>query len=342
MRRTTAILTSLASLCGCVEVTGSKSLPPALSAKIAAKSAELRQKPDDPTTKLALARLYEEASRHFEAADLYLEVQKTAPRDTRPKIGLARTYRELGYFTKAFMQLRSCLGLDRNDPDCLFLTGAMLRSDGSQEGLEQARFIYRRFLTVAGTDPRRKEVEKAVQQLDAQLGDKASEAPASRPASQPQPTAGAQAPPTPNSGGAGLIPDHQGPKDDSVGELNPFGKAIARAIQAIRANDPVQAEAAFREALKIVPEDPGALAGLAETLYQQDKIPEARTAADKAYGADPAHPQARWVYGLIHLRTGSNVAKGLEAWQALQRDDPDFAQQLGVTRALETVGKLKK
>ena len=83
------------------------------------------------------------------------------------------------------------------------------------------------------------------------------------------------------------------------------------------------------------------LAGLAETLFHQKKVQEAQTTISLAYDADPKNAQARWVYGLIMIKSGKNMAKALQAWEALRRDSPDFAEQVGVTKTLDAVKKMR-
>lgn len=332
-----------AALVGC-DLEGSRAthVDPALASEIAAKSARLEQNPTDANLRLQLAALFEKTGQYFQAAEMYREAASNDGRDTRARVGLARAYRALGYSTRAFEELGNCLKLDPGDPECLWESAEVLRKQGSKPALEQARRAYQRFIDVAATHARADEVRKLLRQLDAQLGPET--APASQPASRPA------APPTAPSGkkidgdasAAALMPDHAGVgKDQDVGELNPFGVAIGRAIKAIEARDPKGAEAAFRAALAIRPGDAGALAGLAETLYQQDKLQEAADTAEKAFAANNQHVQARWIYGLTMIKSGKNIGAAIEAWKALARDDPEYAEQLGVTRTLKMVEQFK-
>lgn len=318
-----------------VGIDTTRPVTPELVRKIEAKSRAAAQSPEDLKVKVELADLYREAGRYFEAADHYLGATQIDPKSPAAHYGLALSYNAVGYYTRAFQSMRDCLGADPDHPDCLFLTGTMLRSDGSQSALEQSRFAFERLLSVAPNDPRAASVRQSLQQLSAQLKPKADApaAPASRPAGD---APAADAP----SGGLAL-PDHDNVEGADVGALNPFGASIGKAMAAVRADDPTAAESALREALKIRPGDPGATAMLAETLYRQEKVEEAQKTATAAYEANREHAHARYVYGLVHLKSGKDIGPALEAWRALLRDDPAYAEKTGVKATLEKVGQLK-
>jgi predicted Zn-dependent protease len=139
------------------------------------------------------------------------------------------------------------------------------------------------------------------------------------------------------------IPEHEGADDDEpVGGLNAFGAAIGRALDAVKNKDPQAAEKALQEALAIAPNDVGANAFMAETYLAEGRMNEAITQAEKAYKLDPTDSQARWVYGLVFIRSGKDMKKGIEAWQALAKDDPKYAEQAGVTKTLEQIRDMTK
>ncbi len=344
MRRALWLLGAGLVVSACDVTAARVEVPDSVLQELRDKERRLAESPEDLELKLRIATMYAEGGHPFAAADHYLGATEIAPSDPRPRVGLARAYRKLGLFTRAFLELRDCLGHDPGAADCLYESGSMLKADGSPEGLSQAQVAWERFLSTAPAgDPRREEVAKGLKQLEAQLGPQRG--PASRPASAPSgggtgaaPAAGAGEEP---ARAAAIMPEHRGTEGADVGELNPFGQAIARALDAVRRRDAPAAEAAFREALALRPEDPGALAGLAETLHHAQKTDEAIEKIEKAWSIDPTHGQVRWVYGLVMIKAGRNMREAVEAWKALERDDPDYAARLGVTRTLEAVRKFE-
>ncbi|MDP6927762.1 MAG: hypothetical protein QGG84_11820, partial [Rhodospirillales bacterium] len=193
-----------------------------------------------------------------------------------------------------------------------------------------ARNYWRRFLSVVEEHPRLSEVRRRMSEVEAQIETSRDQ----------QPTAAAEPAPKPPTA---TIPEHNGAQNqEDVGQLNPFGLAIGKAMAAIKRKDSAGAEAAFREALKLRPNDVGTLAGLAETLYHQKKTLEAEETISAAYQRDMSNTQARWVYGLIMLKSGKNMEKALQAWEALNRDSPDFAAQVGVSKTLEAVKQMRQ
>ena len=335
MRWASVLLVGLLLSACTFDFEGTPPLTPALRDEIASAEAAVYAAESDPARRVAVAQAYEAAGRYFDAAEQLKKATELAPSDGAARAKLARLYERLGYFPEAFLQLRKCLDHDPNDPDCLYATGAMLKHDGSPGALAQARVVWQRFLAVAPEHGKAADVRKGLAQIDAQAP--------KRPASQPAPSApaGDIAAAVPSAEGGAHLPGHENVQgDDSIGALNPFGQAIGVAMAAVRAKDPAAAEAAYRKALALRPNDAGALAGLAETLHKLEKGSEAQQVAQQAYAADPAHPQARWVFGLVMLKAGHKIGEALEAWRALSRDEPEYAKQLGVTRTLEEVDRM--
>ena len=290
--------------------------------------------PSSVQAQYSLALSLEEAGLNMEAADAYHNVLQLNS-SHGPSLGaLGRLYEKLGYFTASYRQLMTCVRVAPEQPECLYQLGALLQRDGSNAGLQQSLTYWRRFLEVAQNHPRRSEVERRLNEVEAQIDTALDKTPNANEVATSAPSN----PPTE----ASALPDHSGVKsDDSVGQLNPFGQAIGEAIAAIRKKDSATAEKAFRRALAIRPNDAGAMAGLAETLFHQNKTPEAQSTISKAYEIDPKNAQTQWVFGLIMIKTGQNIGKALEAWEALNRDSPEFAKQVGVTKTLETVKKMR-
>ncbi|MEE2903310.1 MAG: tetratricopeptide repeat protein [Myxococcota bacterium] len=283
----------------------------------------------------SLALSLEEAGLDMEAADTYHQVLQL--NDTHgPSLGaLGRLYEKLGYFTASYRQLMTCVRVAPDQPECLYQLGALLQRDGSNAGLQQSLTYWRRFLETAQNHPKRAEVQRRLNEVEAQLDTALDKTPPSNEVAAAAPTGAPQA--------ASALPNHSSEKsDDSVGELNPFGKAIGEAIAAIRKKDSPTAEKAFRRALALRPNDAGAMAGLAETLFHQKKTSEAQSTISKAYEIDPKNAQTQWVFGLIMIKTGQNIGKALEAWEALNRESPEFAKQVGVTKTLETVKQMRE
>lgn len=313
---------------------------PALREEIAQAEARVRQSPDDTAALIELGERLARAGRHFEAADRFKEASDKAPGDARAMVGLADAYSKLGYFMEGWHILQRCVALPSGNAECLLRLGLMARADGSKEALLEARRLLDRFLNVAPSHPRANDVRLVLQQLAVQIGPEAQgEAPAGdQPASQPAHAAQGTAPgaePSP------AIPAHQNVQgNEQVGELNPFGRAFGQALEAIKKNDPAAAEVALKQALSIQPNDIGANALLAETYFHQGKVDLAVSTAEKAYQLDSNDPEARFVLGMVLIQSGRDPARGVEAWRALQRDQPQLAEQLGVNKMLESAAKL--
>lgn len=326
-------LASSVGFSGCELRAAHRTDDPALSARIGELTQALLAKPDDLDLRRRLADAHLEAEHWFVAAEIYKQIADVAPQDARALAGLSDAYLKLAYYTQAYQALSRGVTLTDGPEECMLRLGLLLRSDGSPEGLVQARRILQRFVDSAPGHSRLEEARSIIRQLDVQIATTPGTGGAAAPTLAPAPTSTTAAP-------AG-IPEHQGASgDEKVGALNPFGAAIGKALEAVRASDAPAAEKALLEALSYRPDDVGALALLAETYLVMKRPDDALKAADKAYATDPRDTQARWAFGLVHVRTQGDMAKALEAWRSLVRDDPEFARQAGVTRALEEAEKM--
>jgi cytochrome c-type biogenesis protein CcmH/NrfG len=349
-------------------------LDPAISRRIGDLKARLMEHPGDPNLLSDLGAAYADGGRLFEAADAYQEAIDHGANTPKTHAGLAETYLRVGYVSRSVDELRSCMTLDRSSPDCLFALAHLFEAEGSPQGLKEARTSLQQFLTLAPQHPRRAEAEKALERVEARIGqanadegkadpsipahaqigqeeggeaeglDQGSELPpghpstgAQLPAGHPS-TGGAEAPPQPGS--ADMIPGHENRAGDGseVGALNPFGAALAKAYAAVRANDPATAEKSFREALALKANDPTALSGLAQTLLVEGKKDDAAKAAEDAVSIDPGDPQTRFTYGYVMFKLQRNMKRALETWEGLERDEPEYAKKSGVT---DMLAKLK-
>ncbi|MBI2377827.1 MAG: tetratricopeptide repeat protein [Deltaproteobacteria bacterium] len=352
LRKTCLTLALSASACT-FDPTGTTT-PPALGAKLSELTAKVRTSPDDLEARVALAEAQLATNQLFAAADLSKETAERWPKDPRAYATLADAYDRLGYFMKGFEALRRCLDtMPGNDP-CTVSMAFLLLGEGSDFAQKEARRMLRTFVANTKDHPRLLEAQSTLALLEKKLGPDAPDSAVAEGATPSEPAnphgagfgvagqnphAGVTG--APPAGPVDLIPGHGGaqPGDPDVGDLNDFGRALARAMDATRRQDAAGAENAFRDALKIRPEDPSANAGLAETLLVQGKIDEAVLAATRAYSLAPGEPQTRWTFGIVMTKSGRDIAAGVEAWRALVRDTPDVAAQVGVQKFIEEYEK---
>lgn len=315
---------------GCVDFDKPPAVDPNLERRIAQKLTQVAAAPADATAETELAELYFEAERYFDAADHFQAASTKSGDITRVASGLALTYLELGYIPAMVEQLKRCFERNRSHPGCLYAFGNLLERDGSPDALAEARRTYLHFLQVAPPDhPRLAYVKSAVEQLNARLPKEALEAPPDQPASAPAPAGNPAMPPNHPTGAPPGLPAHGAATgEEDVGELNEFGRAIQKGMSLAQSGDFANAEAAFRQAVSLVPTDAGARAGLAEMLYAQRKRGEARQAVEEAWKLDRADPQVRYTYGLIMLEEPGKKAEALAAWEALVAAEPEYAEQL--------------
>ncbi len=84
------------------------------------------------------------------------------------------------------------------------------------------------------------------------------------------------------------------------------------------------AEAAYREALRLDPTLTNALTNLGNLRYRQGREAEARALYHQALRLDPEQPEALYNLGFIHVEHG-RAAEAIEFFQAAIRSDPGFA-----------------
>lgn len=325
-----------------LKLDAAREIPGPLAERIAQKRAEVMAKPADANLNVELGTLYIAAEHYFEAADV-LQSAKTQGADTSIlHAGLAETYLELGYFRPCADELRACFQKNRDEPGCLYVFGMLMEGIQDRKALEEAQRAYRRLLQVAPDFRKAKLASSSLDQVEAKLA--ALPKPASQPASEPA----APAPATPTAPAAEVVPTpgHTSQIDpatgEDVGELNPYGQAIMKAMAAVRKNDGATAEAAFGEALKIRPDDASTRAGLAEAQFSQGKKAAAIENIEKAFAAEPTDPQVRWAFGRIMIEERRRVGEAVAAWRALVKDEPEYANQLGVPQRLEALSKFGK
>lgn len=324
MRRASALLLASLAVAACDLRAAKRTDDPALARTIAELTTALGQSPNDLVLRRRLADAHLAAEHWFVAAEIYKQVVDVTPEDGLAQAGLSDAYLKLALYPQAFEALSRGVTAAEGSEECMLRLGLLLRGDGSPEGLVQARSVLARFVERAPQHPRIEEARAALRELDVQI---ATTPGAAAVAGTATTTAGT----APRAD----IPEHQGAAGQApVGQLNPFGVAFGRALEAVRKNDAPGAEAALLEALKYQPDDVGALALLSETYLVMKRPDDARRYADKAYATNPKDSQARWAFGLVHVRTGGDVGRALEAWRALAKDDPEFAEQAGVTRSL--------
>jgi tetratricopeptide (TPR) repeat protein len=340
MRPLLALAVALAAGCD-LSAALTQRTDPAVDRDLKALEARAKASPEDLSAQVALGNAYLGAQRFFLAADTFKAVQQKAPDDPRVRVGLAECYNALGYLIESWEQLKSCTDHNPNDPECVLRMAVLMKGDGSKSGLTEARRLFERFLKVAPSDPRAAMARSNLEQVEAQLKQAGMVPPPEAEPAEEAPHAEGVPEASPPSSAEAMVPGHPSAgSDEGVGELNPFGVAIQKALAAMRRNDPAGAEAAFKEALAIRPDDPAAVAGLAEAQLALGKNSEAQASADKAIALDPKDEQARWAYGLVMIRTTKNVPKAIETWRSLVADDPEYAKKLGVTKMLEQIDQI--
>jgi len=95
--------------------------------------------------------------------------------------------------------------------------------------------------------------------------------------------------------------------------------------------DAAEAEAAYRQALAIVPESPDALIGLAEALAAGDKSVEAEQVLRRATAVQPKYPAAQVAFGSFLFSHGrpAEAVVPYERATVLQPDNPNAFNNLG-------------
>ena len=339
----------LLSACN-LDVQPTQRIDPSLLRRIEQKKVDLVSGANGPGW-TDLADLQLKAGQAFDAAHSLAEAERAQDGSARRFAVEAETFLELGYTSRIGTALRGCLQASRTESRCLYVLGRLMEGSRDRDRLEEARLAYRTFLQVAPDDEKANYVKSALDQLDRVLGPESPSGVASQPAQRsstpPPPIAGTDASTEAGSSavatpghGTGSVDPETGQK---VGELNPFGMAIMKAVAAVKRNDAVLAEQAFSEAIAIRPTDPSALAGRAEARFAQGPLrhPEAAADIEKAFSVAPQDPQVRWVFGLIMTAVGRRTQEGVAAWEALSRDEPEYARILRIPERLEAIKKLQ-
>jgi tetratricopeptide (TPR) repeat protein len=318
------LLALAATACLEVEVTAPKD--PALMQRVQELEAKRRASPNDLAITIELAMTMQASGDLFGAAEILKSAAEQSPSAPEPLLGLHRVYTELGYTLNAYKALETCIEKNPRQPECLFrMASFLLLQDGSEVGMRRSRELFTRFLEVAPEHPQSPIVRDALKRMEESLGPPDEGAvPSSQPSTSPP---------------SDRIGAHEGAAGQEVGALNPFGKAISDAMRAADNQDAPGAEAAFRRALGFQPGDGMALAGLAEALFSQGKVPEAVSTIEKAYADNPTEPIVQFVFGLVMVKSKQGEARGLEAWKKLVSTQPEYAEKLGVPRMLEAATK---
>ena len=114
------------------------------------------------------------------------------------------------------------------------------------------------------------------------------------------------------------------------------GDVLLGAELAERADDPADAETAYRRALTLLPGDVNATAGLVHVLQQQDKFAEADAALTPALKDHPDDP--RLVAQAASLYTAEGKAKdAIPMLEQLRAKDPALAADPKITRMLASL-----
>lgn len=312
---------------------------PAAKEKIARARLAYDAAPNDVKTIVALADAYTEANHALEAVDGYQKAIELGAKEPRIYGALAGLYIKFGYLQSAVDNIKGCMAVDRNDPECMLAIGLLFETDGGREMQAQARQAFSSMLSVAPDHPKAALVRSKLDQLNAKLGPIEEGAPEEAEGSPHGGAVGAEDPNVKDPhAGIGGKPE----PDEEVGELNEFGAALQRAFAAVQKQDAAGAEKAFREALAIQPNDSTALAGLSQSLLVLKKYPEAKKTAEAAVKADPKDPQARYTLGMAFMRgaeSAEDVKRGIAVWEEFLREEPEAAKPFRVKEQLDEINR---
>jgi putative thioredoxin len=126
-----------------------------------------------------------------------------------------------------------------------------------------------------------------------------------------------------------------------IGRLlpTPAEEKIAEARR-LAESDPHAAEALYREAIALVPNEPAAKLGLARLLLSQGRIAEARELIAALEARGFLEPEAEKLKAELALRAGADNAGNLDALRAEAAAHPDdFGLQFRLTEALAAAGQ---
>lgn len=334
MKRALTCVAASLGILGCEVGPSGPEVPAELAGEIARAKLAARS---DPAQAVALGQLQRKAGLLFDAAETLLSASAAGVNTPALHGALARTNLELGYAQSAYQSIQACFAIDRLYPECSYAWAMLLEEVSGEESMRERQATWRRFLAHAPEDhPKRPYAVSALAQLDAQLGPQRLPPPvpptqtSSVGTSTAAPAVATSSVARPHAGGVAS-------GDQPVGELNPFGLALQRAYAAWQAGDLASAAAGFEAGLTERPGDAGATIELARVRHEQGRTEEAFRLADAAYAAAPEDPQVRFGYGYVNLLNRRNGPQALAAWQALLRDDPDYAKEMGVDALLAEI-----
>ena len=118
---------------------------------------------------------------------------------------------------------------------------------------------------------------------------------------------------------------------------------LAGEAQRLAAADPESAEAKYREAIELSPNDTSARVGLARLLLAQDRVEEARQTIDELAAVGALDAEGEAVQAELTVALEGREAGSVEACRAAadaSPDDPDV--QLGLARSLAASGEYQE
>jgi len=120
-------------------------------------------------------------------------------------------------------------------------------------------------------------------------------------------------------------------------------EGLAGEAQRLAAADPESAEAKYREAIELSPNDTSARVGLARLLLAQDRVEEARQTIDELAAVGALDAEGEAVQAELTVALEGREAGSVEACRAAadaSPDDPDV--QLGLARSLAASGEYQE
>jgi TolB-like protein/Tfp pilus assembly protein PilF len=124
----------------------------------------------------------------------------------------------------------------------------------------------------------------------------------------------------------------------SARALDSGAQEVHEAVGRLRlaTGDAAEAEAAYRQALALVPRSPDALMGLAQALAAGGRTREAEEAFQEAIASQPSYASAHNAYGnfLFSLGRAKDAVASYERTTELTPDNPDAFNNLGIAHML--------
>jgi putative thioredoxin len=117
-------------------------------------------------------------------------------------------------------------------------------------------------------------------------------------------------------------------------------ETLAAEAARLEQTDPKAAEARYRQALEVQPNDLSARVGLARALLAQDRLDEAQQMIEELASADALDAEGQRLQAEIRLRQEAGQTGGLEQARAAAGADPDNLElQWNLARALVAAGQ---